>query len=234
MITFSSMSLINSSRYPATSLSWTEFRGSACTRSPRPLIRRAIATPGAALADEGGRGVCLRRFLLPPLPLLSPHLVSLGGGPACTCSLNSGSLILGQPVRDPVGQLLPDCAMHVLLRPELRHGGHKHQLVAGAAVPRHPTLVAPQREESAAGRLVRSRRPGCSSLHQPAGGKVPPARRRVLHLVPPLSPALAIFGRCALWCDIVARAAATLCCSCRHHERKRRCLRRQAAPEAAC
>ena len=29
---------------------------------------------------------------------------------------------------------------------------------------------------------------------------------------PPL--ALAIFGRCALWCDVVARAAATDCCSC--------------------
>ena len=28
------------------------------------------------------------------------------------------------------------------------------------------------------------------------------------------------------WCNAVARAAAIDCCSCRHHERSRRCLRR--------
>ena len=31
---------------------------------------------------------------------------------------------------------------------------------------------------------------------------------------------------CALWCVAAARAAAIDCCSCRHHERSRRCLRR--------
>ena len=35
------------------------------------------------------------------------------------------------------------------------------------------------------------------------------------------------FGsRRAEWCNDVARAAAIDCCSCRHHERSRRCLRR--------
>ena len=32
------------------------------------------------------------------------------------------------------------------------------------------------------------------------------------------------------WWDTVASTAAIDCCSCRHHERSRRCLRRHAAP----
>ena len=60
------------------------------------------------------------------------------------------------------------------------------------------------------------------------------------------SPALSVF--CArrpscvtpaatlsqLWWAATDRAIATLCCSCRHHERRRRCLRRQAAPCSPC
>ena len=35
------------------------------------------------------------------------------------------------------------------------------------------------------------------------------------------------------WWDTVASTAATVCCSCRNHERRRRCLRRHAAPRSA-
>ena len=44
------------------------------------------------------------------------------------------------------------------------------------------------------------------------------------------SPALAISGRCALWCNFSARAIATDIRSCRNMERSRRSLRRRALP----
>ena len=40
------------------------------------------------------------------------------------------------------------------------------------------------------------------------------------------SPALAFLCPREEWCNDVARAAATVCCSCLYHERRRRCLRR--------
>ena len=61
------------------------------------------------------------------------------------------------------------------------------------------------------------------------GGEHLPERSRVVRLALPL-PVLAVLGPCgALWCWYVARTAATVCCSCRHHERRRRSLRRFAA-----
>ena len=174
------------------------------------------------MAEEGGRGVCLRQFLLPPLPLFP-----LGGGLGGTGDL----LLLGHPVRDRPLQPCPNSALLVPLHPRLRHGGRKHQLIADAAVSPNPTL-----------------RPHLSERSRPSGGWcVLGVQTVVLHTsrmkcgggarTPTCtsprtsSPALAIFGRCAVWCDIVARAAATDCCSCRHHERSRRCIRRQAAPK---
>ena len=43
------------------------------------------------------------------------------------------------------------------------------------------------------------------------------------------SPALAIIGRCALWCNFSAKAIATVIRSCFSHERSRRSRRRRAA-----
>ena len=37
---------------------------------------------------------------------------------------------------------------------------------------------------------------------------------------------------CALWCVSATKAMRTVCCSCRHHERSRRSLRRRATPQA--
>ena len=45
--------------------------------------------------------------------------------------------------------------------------------------------------------------------------------------------ALALVWPLEAWCVNSARAIATLCCSCSSHERKRRCLRRRAAPSPA-
>ena len=45
------------------------------------------------------------------------------------------------------------------------------------------------------------------------------------------SPALAIAGRCALWCNFSAKAIATVIRSCLSLERSRRCRRLIAAPE---
>ena len=64
-------------------------------------------------------------------------------------------------------------------------------------------------------RWTRSSGPGGSPRQSPELG-------RVVHLAPP-----GLFcPRGAEWCCDVARAAAIDCCSCRHHERSRRCLRR--------
>ena len=66
-------------------------------------------------------------------------------------------------------------------------------------------------------------------------GRVLPEVRRVLQLVPFSLPALAVFcPRKAGWCANVVKAAAIDCCSCRHHERSRRCLRRWTAPVTGC
>ena len=48
------------------------------------------------------------------------------------------------------------------------------------------------------------------------------------------SPALAFLCPREEWCNDVARAAAIDCCSCRHHERSRRCFLRCAALIKGC
>ena len=82
------------------------------------------ATPGVALAEEGGRGVYLRQLLLPPLPLLPPDLVPLGGGLGL---VGTGDLLLlGLQVPDRPYQTSPDRTLHVLLHPDLRQGVREH------------------------------------------------------------------------------------------------------------
>ena len=54
-------------------------------------------------------------------------------------------------------------------------------------------------------------------------------------LLPIFCPRRAVFAVPTLeyeWWVTVASTAATVCCSCRHHECRRRCLRRHAAPDS--
>ena len=69
-----------------------------------------------------------------------------------------------------------------------------------------------------------SGRPGRS----PGGGVF--CARRPECVACPHTPALAIVCPREEWCVYSARAIATLCRSCFSHERRRRCLRRRAAP----
>ena len=137
----------------------------------RVLVHGALVH-SAAPGEEGRGG--LGQLLFPPLPLLPPrpHLVTLGGGPACTCSLNPG--LLGLPIlelTDQPGQLCPDCAVHVLLHLKPRHGGVDDQLPANAshAACLPPAAAAPAGPAASHCAPARSRRRGRSTARRAPG-----------------------------------------------------------------
>ena len=95
--------------------------------------------------------------------------------------------------------------------------------------------AAPPTTVLAARRQVRNRHPPrCptrSTPHlPPGGGGGGILRNAALYFNSRPLPALAISGRCALWCNFSARAIATDIRSCRNMERSRRSLLRRAEP----